>query len=113
MLGRDSRDIRLVDRQHARHERREVVVRQPVERELRGAAADLLGRLEVPRIAAREPRASRFELLPRDRPFAADGAELRQRFEDRVAVTSDWTLAWSANGPGPRRKSNDVRAPYV
>ena len=49
-----ARDVLFRQRQHLRHERREVVVRQIVERELRRGAGDLLGGLEVARVAARQ-----------------------------------------------------------
>src|SRR5262249_52221086 len=54
--GHYIRDIVGRDPLRARHVLVEVVVRQIVERELRNGACDLIGRLEVPRVSARQRR---------------------------------------------------------
>ena len=59
------RDVVFGQRQDGRHERREVVVGQLVERELRGGAGDLLAGFEVAGIAARQRGAAEQQLLVR------------------------------------------------
>ena len=84
MRRRDTRHIvdgHLLD---PGHELREIIVGQVVERDLRDGARDLLGGLEVARVAARQRRDAKRELLGRDRPRAANGGDLVERLLDRL-----------------------------
>ena len=105
-------DVVARDALDPRHELREVVVGQIVERELHRRARDLLGGLEAARVAARERRDAERELVGGDRTRAADAGDLADRLLDRAAPSPlVWTLTCSTNGPGSRRNSNAVRAP--
>ena len=66
MLRGNGGDVVFAQRQHLRDKRREIVLGQAVQRDLRGGARDLVGGLEVPGIASRERRAPELQLLPRD-----------------------------------------------
>ena len=89
-------------RQHGRHERREVVVGQLVEGELRRGAGDLLAGFEVARVAAGQRGAAEQQLLVRDGPVAADRLELADRFAARRRWSPP-TARWPAARTGRRR----------
>ena len=74
----DASDVGGIDRRHARNELREVVVRQAVQRELRGGARHLLRRLEVARVAARQRAPRERELLVGGRSRSPDRRQLRR-----------------------------------
>ena len=68
-----------------RHEFGKVVVRQVIEGDLRGRATNLLGRFEVPRIAARERRHAERQFVRRDRPRTANRRNFIERLVNRLS----------------------------
>src|SRR3989442_6118913 len=64
------------DALHPRNEPSEVIVREIVQRKLRHRTGNLVGGLEIPREPARERRNSQRELVGRDGPGSANGADL-------------------------------------
>ena len=104
----------LVGRQpfDPRNELGEIGVGQIVQRQLRRGAGDLVGRLEVARVAARQRRRRQPQLLGGDRAGYRPSPKSRRSIPRSTAPSRSSARRPAARtDPGRRRNSNAVRAP--